>query len=320
MKKNRDVIQPAWDLFCQGNLAAAEQEVKASMQQLNNMGARPVPDVMILKAYYLCRLERYEDARKLFSRILEFSPDDHYAQQGYLLSLNDELRNNSPALNQVKDKKRTKKQLILGIGTGRSGSTTLTKLLQMQVTTYCSHEHPPRLSWGINSNRIKFQLDRFDVLLNHYHNVADVSHWWLPYIDFLVEKNNDIRIVVMKRNRKATVDSFLKIKGGGGRGSINHWIKHDGSFWSENIWDECYPKYKVSKMKKSLEHYWDDYYKKAYQLMKRYPESIKIFSTDELSNPDVQKDMLLFCGYEEPVIITDLYLNKGGAHEGERMY
>lgn len=324
MNKNKSIIQPAWDLFCSGNLAAAEQAAMTALQKSNDMTAAPVPDVMILKAFYLCRLNRFDDARKLFGRVLESLPDDVYAKQGYLLALKDELKQKFP--DQAKPEKHgaeelsEKSRLILGIGTGRSGSTTLTKLWQLQEASYCSHEHPPRLSWSIKTSRLKFQLERFDVLLKNYKFVGDVSHWWLPYIDAILEKYEDARIVVLKRNRKATVDSFLKIKGGGGKGSINHWIKHDGSNWSKNIWDECYPKYKVPKMKKALEYYWDDYYKTVDRWIKRYPESIKLVSTEELSDPDVQKDLLLFCGYEKPVLMTDLYLNKGGAHEGERMY
>lgn len=315
MKQDKNIIQPAWDLFCSGNLAAAEQAAMTTLQKSNDMTAAPVSDVMILKAFYLCRLSRFDDARMLFGRILEFSPDDPYAQQGYLLALKDGLKQKLDSEHDA-DAGR----LILGIGTGRSGSTTLTKLWQLQQASYCSHEHPPRLSWRLNADRLAFQLERFDVLLNHYKFVGDVSHWWLPYIDAIIEKHENTRIVVLKRNRKATVDSFLKIKGGGGKGSINHWIKHDGSSWTKNIWDECYPKYKATKMKKALEYYWDDYYKTVDRLLKRYPESIKVFSTEELSNPDVQKELLLFCGYKEPVLMTDIYLNKGGAHDGERMY
>ena len=96
MKQEKNIIQPAWDLFCKGDLAGAEQAAAVAIQKLDNMAISPVPDIMILKAFYLCRLRRYQEARGLFARVLEACPDDVYAQQGYLLALQDELASKSP--------------------------------------------------------------------------------------------------------------------------------------------------------------------------------------------------------------------------------
>ena len=314
MKPERNITQPAWDLFSKGNLAGAEQAATLAMQKLNNMAVHPIPDIMILKAFYLCRLHRFQDARSLFTRVLEACPDDVYAQQGYLLALQDEF---SP---KPKDKGAKEGALLLGLGTGRSGSTTLTKLWAEQENCYCSHEHPPRLSWKNNSSRLSFHQQRFDLLKSNFKFVGDVSHWWLPYIDTLMDSYNDVRVVVLKRDRKATVDSFLKIKGGTGKRAINHWIDHDGKFWTKNIWDECYPKYETSNMKEAIEYYWEEYYEIVDNLMKRFPEAIRVFSTEQLSDPELQSDLLSFCGFIKPKLKTDLYLNKGDALDGERMY
>ena len=48
-------------------------------------------------------------------------------------------------------------KLVIGIGTGRSGSTSLTKLLQLQPNAFVSHERPPRLSWAPNQQRLGVQ-------------------------------------------------------------------------------------------------------------------------------------------------------------------
>ena len=314
MKPERNITQPAWDLFSKGNLAGAEQAATLAMQKLNNMAVHPIPDIMILKAFYLCRLHRFQDARSLFGRVLEACPDDVYAQQGYLLALQDEFAV------KPKDKSTKEGTLLLGLGTGRSGSTTLTKLWAEQEDCYCSHEHPPRLSWKSNSSRLSFHQQRFDLLKSNFKFVGDVSHWWLPYIDSLMENHKNARVVVLKRDRKATVDSFLKIKGGTGKGAINHWIDHDGKFWARNIWDECYPSYKTSDMKEAVEHYWDDYYTTVDSLMQRFPDSVRIFSTEQLSDADTQAELLSFCGFTNPCLKTDLYLNRGDAIDGLHMF
>jgi len=213
-----------------------------------------------------------------------------------------------------------KGRLLLGLGTGRSGSTTLAKLWREQEDCYCSHEHPPRLAWKADSTRLTFHANRFNLLLDDYKYVGDVSHWWLPYIDILMERYDNVRVVVLKRDRKATVDSFLKIKGGNNKGAINHWVDHDGSFWGNNTWDECYPSYDKSTMKEAIEQYWDDYYDTVDSLTQRYPLSIKLFSTEKLSDPDTQEKLLSFCGFTSPKLKTDLYLNKGDALDGLYMY
>jgi len=79
MKEKENVTQPAWDLFSKGDLAGAEQAANVAIQKLNNMAISPIPDIMVLKAFYLCRLGRFQDARTLFARVLDACPDDVYA-------------------------------------------------------------------------------------------------------------------------------------------------------------------------------------------------------------------------------------------------
>ena len=189
-----------------------------------------------------------------------------------------------------------------------------------QEGCYCSHEHPPRLSWKGGSSRLAFHKRRFDILRGGFKFVGDVSHWWLPYLDTLLDSDNDVRVVVMKRDRDATVDSFMKIKGGPGKGAINHWIDHDGSFWARNIWDECYPSYDTSDMKGAIERYWDDYYGTVDSLIHRFPTSIRVFLTEQLGDPEIQAELLSFSGFMNPCLKTDLYLNKGDALDGLHMY
>ncbi len=313
--KQKNVTQPAWNLFCKGDLAGAEQAAATAIRKLNSMAVHPVPDIMIIKAFYSCRLGHFQEARSLFGRVLEACPDDVYAQQGYLLALQDEL-----ALKAPKKGVTETGTLLLGLGTGRSGSTTLAKLWREQQGCYCSHEHPPRLPWKGSSSRLEFHQRRFDILRSGFKYVGDVSHWWLPYVDTLMDDYKDVRVVVLKRDRKATVDSFLKIKGGPGKGAINHWINHDGRFWARNIWDECYPSYEASNMKEAIERYWQDYYATVDSLIQRFPSSIRVFPTEQLSDPNTQVELLSFCGFMNPRLKADLYLNKGDAVDGLHMY
>ena len=310
-KQSRKVIQPAWDIFCKGDFAGAEQVLQKGDPRLIDPTISPVPDIMIMKAFYLCRLHQFAEARKVFSQILTNCPDDRYAQQGYLLALEDELR----------EKKQTKTgTLIVGIGTGRSGSTTLTQLLNKQQNALFSHEHPSRLSWKKNQSRFNFHQKRFDLLLNKFNFAGDVSHWWLPYLDDILQMYKNVRVVALKRDCQSTVESFLRIKGGVGKGAINHWIEHDGKFWTKNIWDECYPSFKTKSMEKAIEQYWTEYYDQVEKLIGKYPNSIRLFSTESLSEHNTQKDMLSFCGFNKPRVIENLHLNKDSIQDGNQIY
>ena len=266
----------------------------------------------------------YKEARCAFANSLKLLPDDHNTRQGFLFALRDELSqvkraNRSTPIEVQSTTQDDNRALIIGIGTGRCGSTTLTTLLRNQADCYCAHEHPPRLIWGERGGRIAFHHNRFDLLSTGYDFVGDVSHWWLPHIEYLLNFYPRSRVVVLKRDRQATIKSLLRIKGGAGRGAINHWIEHDGSYWSRNIWDECYPSYDVEDTVEAIGRYWDAYYAEAERLVAKYPEEVRFFSTEMLGSRGTQNELLKFCGFERPVLMENLHLNRASTSDGSRL-
>jgi len=217
-------------------------------------------------------------------------------------------------------KKNSQGRLILGMGTGRSGSTSLTLLFKNQENTFSAHETPPQLPWNCEKERIDFHKKRINLLAHEHSFVADTSHWWLPYFEELVKEYPDLKAVVLKRDKPAVIKSFLKIKGNGVKGSINHWINHDGSYYAKNMWDECYPKYDVKTTRDALGKYWDEYYETAEKLAKRFPENIQIFSIEDLNDEKGQVAILKFCGFKNPITSQDLHLNKGTVSDGEHLF
>ncbi|MDX9767962.1 MAG: hypothetical protein RBT51_11530 [Ectothiorhodospiraceae bacterium] len=304
--------EQAWALFRKGDMRAAEQYATEAVRRSPELGrVCPLPEIWSLNAFYLARTGRVAEARKMFGYVLENRPDDLYAQEGYLLTLREEFAQRGEG---------RRGRLLLGVGTGRSGSTTLAKLWEAQEDCYSSHEHPPRLAWGGSRPRFEFHRRRFDLLRSAFGFVADVSHWWLPYLDELIDAMPDLRVVALRRERAATVASFLKVKGGRIQGGINHWMAHDGSFWTRNAWDECYPDYDDEDVADAVGRYWDDYYAAVDALMQRRPDNIRIVPTEELGSDDVQRELLGFCGFERPKLLGDLRLNQGAALDGQHMY
>lgn len=191
-------------------------------------------------------------------------------------------------------------RLILGMGTGRSGSTSLTRILSLQKGGWFSHEHPPILPWAIDKSLLRVHIERFNCYLSSCAYSGDVAHWWLPYLEEIFHHFPESKIVCMRRDKQDTVRSFEKIKGVEGRG-FNHWIKHDGVKWTKNLWDICYPKYNVSSRKTAIALYWKEYYDFAVRLRRRYPNNIIIVKLSDINSKKGQEKILEFCGIDRPV-------------------
>jgi hypothetical protein len=269
---------------------------------------------MLLKATGAALRGERSLAADILYKLMAMQPKHFLARQTYLSLLRDEIAERS----RTTTLQRTGRQ-IFGLGTGRSGSTSLAHLFACQADTCYSHEHTPVLPWRNGGERLRFHLERTHMLCRLYGYVADVSHWWLPYAETIMANDPQARFVVLRREREATVESFSKIKGGKNSRPINHWIEHDGRQFSHNIWDECYPKYPAGEAKTledGLGLYWDDYYATAQALQQRYPEQLRIYDIDVLKDSVGQEELLRFCGYQQPRVIEDLHKNKGQCQDG----
>jgi hypothetical protein len=179
--------------------------------------------------------------------------------------------------------------LIIGLGSGRSGSTSLTVALTDIENSYFSHEHPAYIPWAGGEALVDWHLDRLLALGKHYSVVGDVAHWWLPYVEYIIQRHPKTIFIATKRERESTIRSFIKIKGGGRKGTINHWSEHDGSYFKKNIWDSCYPSYSADlSINESLLRYWDDYYSECARLKEKYSKNFLI-----LDIADSMKDLVL---------------------------
>jgi len=131
-------------------------------------------------------------------------------------------------------------KVIMILGTGRNGSTSLAEALKKLPNSLVSHERPPLVYWQDAESQLDFHL-RFSKLSRRYFRfVIDASHWWLPHINYLKKSIGQIYVIFLYRKHEDTLKSFIKIKGTG-PGSINHWINHNGDYWAKNYWDKCYP-------------------------------------------------------------------------------
>lgn len=195
------------------------------------------------------------------------------------------------------------KQLIIGLGTGRCGSNSFQTLLSKQPDCTCFHEHRPRPDW---ENDEKTVLEKIKYLMTLWQtNVGDVGMYYLSYVDFILEKYPECKFVCLKRDKEATIKSFMKKTQG-----RNHWMPHNGKWKKCPNWDQCFPKYNVESKLDALAAYWDDYYTRSEEFVEKYPRNFKIFNVEDLNNEDQVERILNFCHIKRKNIVTNLRMNK----------
>lgn len=235
-------------------------------------------------------------------------------------------------------------KIVIGFGSGRCGTQTLAAIIAKQPIALSSHEASP-LKWNydvkefyralINLSMLpavnKFpddvlytetidMLDSEDWIKGEIEGnlkqmfrffpdkiVCDVAWCWVNYIESILRLFPDAKAVCLKRGMKDTVDSWCRITEG-----TNFWTERSSRFWAGEKTSSnkpYYPKYDLPK-KEALERYWMTYYAQAEILSMRYPDNVRIFGVHLLNNADLQREMLEFIGVDDPVIKTDIHLNK----------
>lgn len=196
-------------------------------------------------------------------------------------------------LNGLKNKKMKAKKIIFGLGTGRCGTMSLSHLLSFQKNANITHElgGKPYLPW-------EKDMDKFSLFIKEIQNrsdvfIGDVSFYCLPYWEDIVNMGYDCYFIILKRDKEATIESYLKKTQG-----QNPFSVHDGTVWSYYDWDKCYPKFTSSSKKEAIEKYYDFYYEKCLQIPQEMCFWLK---TEELNNFDKSIEMLKFCGFETPL-------------------
>lgn len=198
-------------------------------------------------------------------------------------------------------KHETKGQLILGLGSGRCGSLSLANLLRAQEGCYSTHESLPHIQWKGGESRLFFHKKRLDMLLKTHPFVVEVAHYYLPYFEQIIKWYPKVRVIVLKRNRAATIASFEKAVP-----HLNHWMNTGAK---PNVWDEMFPNFEASSRAEAIGMYWDLYYKMIDELIKKYPEHVRLYAIEDLNNPLKQMEMLEFCGIKLPRVVTNLHHN-----------
>jgi hypothetical protein len=190
-------------------------------------------------------------------------------------------------------------QLVIGLGPGRCGSTSLAAMLGTVPNSCCTHESPPPIFWNPQKEQVGFHIRRFRMLTRFYSLVSDVSHWWLNSIEQVVEQFPETRIVGLIRDHDECAMSFMRIQGFG-KGSYNPWATRGDDFWRSGHWDPTYPSYPApsyahrSPDRAKLElitRYVKEYNAQLAEIARNALDRVKLVRTEELGEGTVQEEI-----------------------------
>ena len=207
-----------------------------------------------------------------------------------------------------------RQSIILGVGTGRCGSFSLVRVLNLQKEAQCSHEEPPLLPWKRNDGPrvIRERFARFRQF-GKKRLLGDVASFYLPYLEDAIAAEPDVRIVCLKRPREKVVTSFCHWLDQTMPLPTNHWARQPAPGWHHDpLWTRIFPHYDTVNREEGIRRYWDEYHKRIDELIARYPEHIRLFDTYEALNTESGlRDLLSFVGIppEEQVLAVGTHLN-----------
>lgn len=237
--------------------------------------------------------------------------------------------------------------IIIGLGSGRCGTRSLATLLNAQPETVCFHEvNPSCMAWEGTERTVLSMLEEFRAVLaggpreitvdlaarlradplprlrslEAVTAIGDVASYYLPYASMLA-KMPDVRMPVLRRDKGATVASFVRVMGIrrkptrvviDGIATLlrrrpyqrfrNHWVEHNGHRWRRSVrFDKCFPKFQAGTLEEAIGQYWELYYCTVDALEAKCPDKVRTFDVEDLNTESGQRRILEFCGLRHPV-------------------
>ena len=180
------------------------------------------------------------------------------------------------------------RKIIIGLGTGRCGTTTLTHLFNIQDNCSCTHEHYTRDKFGLRWKEDLHILSicLVDMLLRPEPIVSDVGFYWLNYAPHVLSYHRDAKFICLKRSREDTIDSFKRYP------PTPDFLTNQ---FGDNGWS--FPRYNTNGID-GLYRYYDEYYLTALNFEHLYPQNFKIFPIEYLNTNFGQYQILDFAGFK----------------------
>ncbi len=214
--------------------------------------------------------------------------------------------------------------VVLGLGTGRCGSTTLTAAFASLPDACATHENPPLVNWEPREDQLRFHFDRFRFLADYFAVVHDASHSWLTSVETFFDQFPTGKAIGLFRDAAACVPSFMRIKGTG-PGSANHWVPPGNGIWATGPGDPSYPTYALpaepitdpdAVKAGHIARFVTEYNQALHALSAKHPDRLLLVATDALNDSETAARLREFLGY--PLAVPTA-LNRGGTQDSARL-
>ena len=154
--------------------------------------------------------------------------------------------------------------MFIGIGTGRCGTVSLSKIIGGCDGCCVFHEahwqqkqHKSNrpLPWAFDQNLAEERINNMKKREGMFSLFGDVAFYYLNYLDYFIEKYPNLKIVHIRRDKKLVVDSYLAKTSE--EYDYDNWT--EGAKNASGIWTPCFPKYKVSSKREGIGLYYSEY-------------------------------------------------------------
>jgi len=200
------------------------------------------------------------------------------------------------------------------MGTGRCGSASFWNILNNQTGVACEAEFK-RCAWTpLTIQPFLINVVRMYGVASFYRDIylsVMSAMWFLPYTDVIMEHFPHSKIVCLKREKKATVKSWIK-KATTPNGHFRNWFTSTESEHMEKSnlvgkskhlyhgYYKCFPHFDLP-FEEAIKAYYDEYYRMSKLMEERYPNNFKTYDSPQvLVDPDYQLGVLDWIGVKEP--------------------
>ena len=157
--------------------------------------------------------------------------------------------------------------MFVGIGTGRCGTVSLSKIIDgcdgcsvfhEANWQFKQHKFNQPLPWVFDERLAEQRINTMKKRDSLFSLFGDVAFYYLNYLDYLIENYPSLKIVHIYRDKDLVVDSYLA------KTSAKHSLREYDN-WTSNakttdkIWTASFPKYDTTDKKHAIELYYDDY-------------------------------------------------------------
>lgn len=193
--------------------------------------------------------------------------------------------------------------IVLGLGTGRVGSTSLSAMIATNSKVLATHENPVCIWWTPHPRQIDFHLRRFRLLTQYYPVVFDWAHWWLNAGDAVFGAFPTSKAIGIHRDVDATVQSLLRVESK----RDNIVASMHNKLWGISQWNPMRPDYPVPEdvggdreraRELMVRRYVNEYNSKMTALAERLPGRVLLLHTEELDDPSTGRKVSDFVDLE----------------------